>query len=200
MIADGGRVMQTSSVIVTCAVGAMLAAACGGTNAPPASESAGQAKAKPAGQAAQKQAVQEVKACSLLKKNEVESSVGRALLEPIEEHTSQLSVCDYGDRAGPIVGGRSLEKVAAVSVFTGGNTYYAGPVAQVAGIYDLTLKNASDPQPVSGFGDRAFWASHSLHVLRGPYYVEVEVRVGSRDREISEQLMKTVLQRLPSGS
>jgi hypothetical protein len=182
-----------------CLVG-MLTAACGGTNAPPKSDSAGQATPKPASQAAQKQAVPQVTACSLLKKNEVDAAVGRAVLEPIEEKAAQLSTCDFGDPEAPMVAGRAVNRIAGVSVFSGGNTYYAGPVAQVAGIYDMALKNASDPQTVTGLGDKAFWANHTLRVLRGPYLVEIEVRVGGRDREISEQLMKTMLQRLPSGS
>ena len=181
---------------IACVFG-LFATGCGGSNAPPRSDSAGQATPKAPAQAAQKQAIPEVAACSLLKKNEVEAAVARAVLEPIEEKAGPLSTCDFGDPQGPAVAGRAINRIAGVSVLSGGNAYVGGPVAQVAAVYDMTLKNASDPQTVTGFGDKAFWANHTLSVVRGPYLVDIEVRVGDRDREISEQLMKTMLQRLP---
>jgi hypothetical protein len=84
-----------------------------------------------------------------------------------------------------------------LSVFTGGNGYYAGPVAQASAVYDIAVKGAGGVEAVSSLGDKAHWAGRTLRALRGAYMVEVEVDAGKDDRKISEQLVRTVLDRLP---
>jgi hypothetical protein len=98
--------------------------------APKTEQKANTAKSK----AAAKKEIPGVNACALFTKAEIEKLTGRSVLEPVEEKAAELSTCSYGDPGSPMVGGRSLSKVAVLSVFTGGNAYYAGPVAQAAAV------------------------------------------------------------------
>jgi hypothetical protein len=84
-----------------------------------------------------------------------------------------------------------------MSVFSGGNSYFEGPVAQARAIYEMAEKNAGEVQAVANLGDKAHWAGKTLRILRGPYMVEVEVDAGDDSRKIAEQLARTAVGRLP---
>jgi hypothetical protein len=143
--------------------------------------------------AATKKEIPRFDACTLISKAEIERLTGKSLLEPVEEKAAELSICSYGDPESPMVGGRPLSKVAVLSVFTGGNAYYAGPVAQAAAIFEMAEKSAGGAERVSGLGERAHWAGKTLRALRGPYMIEVEVDVEKDSRKIAEQLAKIML-------
>lgn len=190
--------MKHSSQFGSVAVALLLLAACGGSNEPPAPKGAGQSQ--PAQTAAPAPAVKAtvvpVKSCSLFTKAEIEAATGRKVLDPVEEQTAELSICTYGDPEAPTLAGRPLSQVVRLSVFTGGSSYYAGPVAQAKAIYEMVEKNAGRVEVVSGLGEKAHWAGKTLRAVRGPYMVEVEVDVGDGSRKIAEQLLKTALDKI----
>jgi hypothetical protein len=183
--------------LVIVLIGIFSIPACGGGKdeqpaAPKTEQRADTAKSK----AAAKKEIPRVDACMLISKAEIEKLTGKSVLEPVEEKAAELSICSYGDPGSPMVGGRPLSKVAVLSVFTGGNAYYAGPVAQAAAIFEMAEKNSGGVERVSGIGERAHWAGKTLRAVRGPYMIEVEVDVEKDSRKIAEQLAKTMLDRI----
>ena len=125
----------------------------------------------------------------------------------MEDHTAErMSFCAYGEPGTPMVAGNPLSKVAVLSVVTGGNDYFEGPVAQVNAIFDMAAKNAGELQAVNGLGERAHWAPllNTLRAVRGPYMVEVEVADRDQEgnktpesRKIAERIATIMLGRLP---
>ncbi len=172
----------------------MQSAACGGdSEPPPAGGTATPARGREA-------APPRVNACSLFTKAEIEAATGRPVRDPAEEALANLSTCSFGDPKSPLVAGRSLTKTVALSVVSGDDGYFEGPVAQTAALYEMAAKNAGEIQEVSGLGDKAHWASSTLRVLRGAYMVEVEVDAGDSSRKIAEQLARTAIDRLPKSA
>ena len=137
--------------------------------------------------------VVQVEACSLVSRAEVETITGRSALDPAGERAAELSTCDFGDPEAPKLGGRPLAHVARLAVFSGGTSYYAGPVAQAASVYETAEKGAGGVVQVSGMGEKAHWSDGTLRVLRGPYMIEVEVE----ERGTAEKLAAAMLKRLP---
>jgi hypothetical protein len=185
-------------LLVIVLLGIFSIPACGGgtDEQPPTPKTEQKADtAKP--KVAAKKEILRVDACTLISKTEIEKLTGRSVLDPIEEKAGELSICSYGDPGSPMVGGRPLRKVAVLSVFTGGNAYYAGPVAQAAAIFELAEKNAGGVERVSGTGEKAHWAGKTLRAVRGPYMIEVEMDADKESRKIAEQLAKTMLDRIP---
>jgi hypothetical protein len=173
------------------AVVLVLSAACRGEREPaPARATATAASGREA-------APPQVKACSLFTKAEIEAVMGRPVRDPSEETEANLSTCSFGDPGSPLVSGRSLTKTVALSVVSGDESYFEGPVAQTAALFEMAAKNAGEMQEVSGLGDEAHWAGSTLRVLRGAYMLEVEVDAGDSSRKIAEQLARTAIDRLP---
>lgn len=140
-----------------------------------------------------------IDACSLLTQAEVEAAVGRPVLAPRKEEAANLSTCSYGDPTLPLVAGRPLP-VLTIGVFVGSDAqYYAGAAAQARDSFETGRKNAASVQPVSGLGDDAYWDKifHSLHVLKGKYEVEVEIKSDAGGLDAARGLAVKVLSRLP---
>ena len=149
-----------------------------------------------------------VDACSLLTKAEVEAAAGRAVMDPIEDHTApRLSICSYGEPGSPLFAGKPGVVVVVLSVLTGGNDYFAGAAAQVNATFDMAARNAGEIQPVDGLGERAHWAAEldTLRVVQDHYMLEVSVternsagdRIAGDPRAIAGQLAGLMLERLP---
>ncbi len=168
----------------------------GGKDEQPAAPKTEQRANTEKSKATAKKEIPHVNACMLISRAEIEKLTGRSVLEPVEEKAAELSICSYGDPDSPMLGGKPLSKVAVLSVFTGGNAYYAGPVAQAAAIFEMAEKNAGGVERVSGIGEKAHWAGKTLRTVRGPYMIEVEVDVEKGSRKIAEQLAKIMLDRI----
>jgi len=163
------------------------------TSAPSAGD--GAATNTPPAAATEQTEVAQVDACSLLAKAEIEATTGRAVLRPSEERTAELSTCSYGDLESPKIGDRPLIDVAKLSVFSGGNGYYAGPLKQAQDGFDMIERNAGNVTPVEGISERAYWTGDTLRALRGAYFIEVEVDGDSR--EMAEKIATQMLARMP---
>lgn len=187
-----------------------LLTACGDSDAPQAGKSADTPKPAATAQAsAQTQsAIPAVNACTLLSSAEVEAVSGRKTAGPVEEHTSErMSYCYFGEPDSRTVLGRPQSTVAKLSVLSGGNDYFGGPVAQVNETFDHWAKDNSELELVDGPGERAHWQADfdTLRVVRGAYLLEVEVserdmhgeKIAGQPRKIAEQLAKAALQKLP---
>jgi hypothetical protein len=195
------RTVKVCLVLISAVIAGLLpASGCGGGRHEPApgsgaeQQARGAAVAPPAGA---KVSVPQVKACSLFTKAEIEKAAGRTVLEPAEEGAAELSTCSYGDPDSPKIAGRSLSNIVQMSVFSGGNSYYAGPAVQAKDTFELALKNAGDVTTVAGLGDKAHWAGKTLRVLRGAYLVEIDVDAGEGSRQAAERLAATAIGRLP---
>jgi hypothetical protein len=186
---------RTSAVVVIAFV-ASLHSGCGNGRERTASAAAEQPPATSAPVA--KAAPPPIKACTVVNRAEVEALISHEVLEPVEETiAAELSVCSFGRPGSPMVHGRPMDRPVIVSVFTGGNGYYAGPVAQARELYEMAEKNAGEIDAVPGLGDKAHWTGTTLRLLRGPYMVEVEAYAGDSSRSIAEKLASLALGRLP---
>lgn len=175
------------------------AAACGRKSEPPPAGGTAAPAAAPA--RSRGAAPPQVKACSLFTKAEIEAATRRPVREPAEETLANLSTCSFGDPNAPLVAGRSLTRTVMLSVVSGDDSYFEGPVAQTAALYEMAAKNAGEIREVSGLGDKAHWAGSTLRVLRGPHMLEVDVDAGDSSHDIAEQLAHTAIERLGrSGS
>jgi hypothetical protein len=194
------RGVKVCPVLLSAVLAGLLPAGCGGGggNEPAADSAAGQqaraATAVPP--AAGRASVQQVKACTLFTRAEIEKATGRTVLEPAEAGAAELSTCSYGDPDSPKLAGRSLSNIVEMSVFSGGNGYHAGPVAQANDAFEIALRNAGEVTPVTGLGDKAHWAGKTLRILRGAYLIEIEVDAGDGSRQVAERLAATAVGRL----
>jgi hypothetical protein len=136
-----------------------------------------------------------VDACTLLTQEEVETAGGRKALAARGQAMAELSTCEWGDPEAPKVGDRSLVDLVELSIFTGSNAYFAGPVEQAREVFRTARANTSSDEPVSGLGEDAWWDGRTLHVLRARYLLEVTVDPESR--EAAETLVRAALGRLP---
>ncbi len=200
MLVDS-RCVEVRPVLLSAVLAGLMLAGCGGGggNEPAAASAAGQqaSAATAVPPAAGRASVQQVKACSIFTKAEIEKATGRTVLEPAEAGAAELSTCSYGDPDSPKVAGRSLSNIVQTSVFSGGNGYHAGPAAQAKDTFEIALRNAGDVTAVTGLGDKAHWAGKTLRVLRGAYLIEIEVDAGDGSRQIAERLAATAVGRLP---
>jgi len=151
-----------------------------------------------------------VDACSLLSAADVEAAAGRAPSKPVESHTDMgMSWCHFGEPGSQMVGPRPQSTVATVSVLTGSNSYFKGPVAQVRETFEHWTQGGDASTPVEGLGERAHWQADydTLRVLQGPYLIEIEVSergldgnpIAGEPRKIAEQLAKLALAKLPAS-
>lgn len=184
---------RVPSVFLLIALGPLVFAACGAeSEPPPAGETATPARAQEA-------APPRVKACSVFTKAEIEAATGRPVRDPAEETLANMSICSFGDPNSPLVAGRSLTKTVALTVVSGDDSYFEGPVAQTAALFKMAAENAGTIREVAGLGDKAHWANATLRVLRGAYMLEVEVDAGEGSRTIAEQLARTALDRISTS-
>lgn len=197
--------MRSRPLAIACLL--MLAACTGGgekasapSTEPPATEppqASGPAEPEtPVAEAAPEQPdIAQIDACSLLSQADIEALVGRSASEPHEERAGELSICSYGDPDSPKLGERPMNNIAQLSVFTGGDTYFAGPLQQAEDAFKMIEENAGDIEPVAGVGDRAYWTGTILRALRAPYFIEVEVDPASR--EAAEKIAAAMLKKIP---
>ena len=92
-------------VLVVALVGSLVAA-CGGrgkNGAPATAAQQAPATQTGGGKAAQQQVVQQVKACSLFTKAEIEKATGCTVADPVAEDAGPLSTCSFGDPTSPKV-------------------------------------------------------------------------------------------------
>lgn len=123
-------------------------------------------------------------------------------MDPVEEASlDRASNCSFGEPGTPMMAGKPMSNVAEISVITGGDDYYAGPVAQVNAIFDMAAKNAGEVEVVEALGERAHWTPgppfYTLRVVQGPYLVEVSVDPDFGGRQAAEQIARNALQELP---
>ena len=135
--------------------------------------------------AAGRASVQQVRACSIFTKAEIEKATGRTVLEPAEAGAAELSTCWSRRPRFPEGRGPVTPDIVQMSVFSGGNGYHAGPAAQAKDTFEIALRNAGDVTAVTGLGDKAHWAGKTLRVLRGAYLIEIEVDAGDGSRQIA---------------
>jgi hypothetical protein len=140
----------------------------------------------------------QVDACALLDRADIETAIGREVLEPQNEQLSNLACCSYGDPETPII------SIVTVCAFVGSHAeYYAGAETQAKDIFEQGKNNAASIQPVSGLGNDAYWDEifNSLHVSQGKYELSIEISLDSEDGEttldLSRELAQKALQRLP---
>jgi hypothetical protein len=140
---------------------------------------------KPATQAAPEQ----LDACSLLTKAEVEAAVGRAVKNPVGDTTANVFGCNYGDPRDPA----GLDKVVAVGVLAGNDAAAARQVLETA------RSNAAHAEPVAGLGDMAFWddAPRFLQVAKGRYELSLYLSHDAGGRDTARKLAGLLLARLP---
>ena len=183
---------------------AMSLIACGKSDAPQAAKPAEQpspAAATPASTSA-KAVPPVVNACSLATTAEIEAATGHKAMDPAEEASlDRASNCSFGEPGTPMMAGKPMSNVAEISVITGGDDYYAGPVAQVNGIFDMAAENAGEVEVVEGLGERAHWTPgppfYTLRVIQGPYLMEVSVAPNFGGRPAAERIARNALQKLP---
>ena len=179
---------------------AMSLIACGKSDAPDAAKPTEQPS--PAAATSAKAAPPIVKACSLATTAEIEAATGHQAMDPVEEASlDRASNCSFGEPGTPMMAGKPMSNVAEISVITGGDDYYAGPVAQVNAIFDMAAKNAGEVEVVEALGERAHWTPgppfYTLRVVQGPYLVEVSVDPDFGGRQAAEQIARNALQELP---
>jgi hypothetical protein len=140
----------------------------------------------------------QVDACALLDRADIETAIGREVLEPQNEQLSNLACCSYGDPETPII------SIVTVCAFMGSDAeYYAGAAAQARDIFETARQNAASPQPINGIGEDAYWDEifSTLNVLQGIYELSIEISLDSEGSEItldlSKELAQKALQRLP---
>jgi hypothetical protein len=108
---------------------------------------------------------QEIDACSLLKKSEVESAIGRSVLEPLKDAGKmgeiRFSHCTYKKNAD-LVG-------VLLTVYT----YKSKD--EVKKLFESSMKEAGDTEPVSGLGDGAYWwkSKTTFFVVKGKYMISL---------------------------
>jgi hypothetical protein len=139
-----------------------------------------------------------VDACTLLDQADIETTIGREVLEPKSDQLANLACCSYGDPETPII------SIVTVCAFVGSHAeYYAGAETQAKDIFEQGKNNAASIQPVSGLGNDAYWDEifNSLHVSQGKYELSIEISLDSEDGEttldLSRELAQKALQRLP---
>jgi hypothetical protein len=136
-----------------------------------------------------------VDACTLLTQEEVEAAGGRKALAARGQAMAELSTCEWGDPEAPKIGDKPLVDLVELSLFTGSNAYFAGPVEQAREVFRTARANTSADEPVVGLGEDAWWDGRTLHVLRAAHLLEVTVDPESR--EAAETLVRAALGRLP---
>lgn len=193
-------------VLIVCAT---LLPACS-DNSPPSTESATETTTSNAQtQSTAKPDVASVHACNLITADEVEAIAGRKSSPSIEDKVgNQVSQCYFGEPGAPMVMGKPQGTIVELSVTTGSNGYFKGPVAQVNESFDMVTRNGGNEiQEVDGLGERAHWAADldTLRLVKGPYLLEIQVserdkdgnKIAGEPREIARQLATTALTRLP---
>jgi hypothetical protein len=200
---------RITGICVVALCGLLLLAACGGDDntsqpsaiaptAPKAVSAATQPAGAPAGAINTSVPTSQVDACALLDQAEVEAALGQPVLPPTGELVANLACCSYGNPEAPIV------SAAALCVFTGNDAdYFAGAAAQTREIFEQFKSNAASAEPVSGLGEDAYWDEifGTLHVLAGPYEVNLELMLDNEEKgaalAAAKALAAQALQRLP---
>ena len=151
--------LQSRTLLAGIGLAALLAsavalAACGGggsgSKSPTAAPSGGStAAASPTGDAAPAATTQsqassdEIDACTLISKADVEAAIGTAVLDPKPEQFPNLASCQFGDPGAPVF---HLVSVTVVTESSAGDA---------KSLFDLGKSNANDPQTVDGVGEDA---------------------------------------------
>jgi hypothetical protein len=168
-------------------VSALVWFGCGGGAAPPASESS--APPAPASQAAGKR----IAACSLFTKAEIETLVGRPVMEGRQDDAAEASGCEYGNPEAPVINGTRTDVTLSLSIFNGTLP------KQAKGVYEIAKRNAAGVEAVNGLGNEAFWDAEQriLHVLKGNYLVDVMLTSGVGGLKPAQAIAQQVLTKLP---
>ena len=169
-------------------VASLLWFGCGGSAAPPASES-NAASAAPASQGA----VRRVAACSLFTKAEIETLVGRPVMEGRQNDVAEFSVCEYGNPEAPVINGTRTDVTLNLSIFNGTRPN------QAKDVYDIARRNAAGADAVNGLGNEAFWDDglRTLYVVKGNYLVEVMVTSDVGGLKPAQPIAQQSLAKLP---
>jgi hypothetical protein len=169
-------------------VGSLLWFGCGGGAAPPASESSAP-PAAPASQAA----VKRVAACSLFTKAEIETLVGRPVMEGRQDDAAEVSGCEYGNPEAPIINGTRTDVTLNLSIFNGTLPN------QAKGVYEIAKRNAAGVEAVNGLGNEAFWDAEqrTLYVVKGNYLVDVMLTSGVGGLKPAQAIAQQSLAKLP---
>jgi hypothetical protein len=164
----------------------MLALACGGTEAAPE----GAPPPPPDAQAtAPASAPDQLDACSLLSKAEVEAAVGRPVQDPVGDTTANLFGCRYRDPQDPA----GLDNVVSVAVMVNRND------ADAREVQEMTTSNAAEVNPVAGLGDVANWdgTNRSLNIAKGVYQIALRLSSDAGGLDSARKLAEQLLPRLP---
>jgi hypothetical protein len=164
----------------------MVILACGGTEAapdqapPPATDAAASTPAS---------APNQLDACSLLTKAEVEAAVGRPVQDPVGDTTANLFGCRYHDPQDPA----RLDNVVSVAVMVNNNA------AEAREVQEMTTSNAAEVNPVAGLGDVANWdgINRSLNIAQGIYQITLRLSSDAGGLDSARKLAEELLPRLP---
>jgi hypothetical protein len=132
---------------------------------------------------------QGIDTCSLLKKPEVESAIGRSVAEGLKDAGKtgefNFSHCTYKDRDLPLV---------LLTVYT----YQIGK-AEIKTLFDSAKKQAGDAETVNGLGDAAYWwkSKTTLLAIKDKYMISLFLGSGVAKLEAAKNIAEKVVQRLP---
>ena len=196
------RILGFSAASILVPGALLLLAACGGggsngqksgsTTAPPtkaATSAVATGVSSPRAAASTQASTGEIDVCALVTKAEVEAAVGTTVLDPQPKHFPNYAYCDFNDPAA------SGLRLVTASVVTGSSA------SDARDAFDMSKRNASDPQPVAGLGEDAFWDETlgTLNVVKGTYEVSVDVApIDNLDRlAAAKAVAAKVLGKLP---
>jgi hypothetical protein len=164
----------------------LLTLACGGTEAAPE----GAPPPAPDAQAtAPASAPDQIDACALLSKADVEAAVGRPVQDPVGDSIANLFGCRYRDPQDP----SGTENMVRVAVLVADNA------ADARDVQETSRSNAAEVNPVAGLGDDAYWdaINRSLNVVKGAYHVTLSVSHDAGGLDSARKLAEQLLPRLP---
>lgn len=131
-------------------------------------------------------------ACLLLSHAEVEAAVGMRVLGPEASEAANVTYCTYKNPETPIL------SVVVLSVFVGSDTaYYAGSEAHARDAFQTAREGGT---PITGLGEEAYWSDllgGSLQVLKGKYWLTIDISIDENGRDAAKKLASLVLKRLP---
>ena len=169
-------------------VGSLLWFGCGGDAAPPASESSAPSVAPPS-----QAAVKRIAACSLFTKTEIETLLGRPVMEGRQDEAAEISTCEYGNPEAPVINGTRTDVTLILAIFNGTRPN------QAKAVYDIGKRNAAGVEAVNGLGDEAFWDAEesALHVVTGNYLLDVMLKSDAGGLKPAQAIAQQSLTKLP---
>lgn len=128
-------------------------------------------------------------ACGLLKKSEVETAIGTSVLEPQKDDGKMgeisFSHCTYKKNAD-LIG-------VLLTVWTYKNK------AEVKKGFDAAMKQAGDMEPVSGFGDGAYWwkSKNTFFVTKDKHMATIFLGTDIAGLNAAKDMAEKVVKRMP---